>query len=54
MQFGLSLIQVGEDVVDVIVDDDDTDAVMDMLLAKKRSSDRRAWLEASGDLADPQ
>lgn len=37
-----------------IEDDDDTDAVMDMLLAKKRSSDRRAWLESSGDLADPQ
>lgn len=26
--------------------------VMDMLLAKKRSKDRRAWLEAKGDLAD--
>ncbi|MEM9604558.1 MAG: DNA topoisomerase IV subunit B [Pseudomonadota bacterium] len=26
--------------------------VMDMLLAKKRAPDRRAWLEAKGDLAD--
>ncbi|MDZ4348265.1 MAG: DNA topoisomerase IV subunit B [Xanthomonadaceae bacterium] len=28
-----------------------TDALMDMLLAKKRASDRRRWLEAKGDLA---
>jgi topoisomerase-4 subunit B len=28
-----------------------TDALMDMLLAKKRASDRRQWLEAKGDLA---
>ena len=26
--------------------------VLDMLLAKKRAADRRAWLEAKGDLAD--
>ena len=26
--------------------------IMDMLLAKKRSSDRRTWLETSGDQAD--
>ncbi|MEM7253427.1 MAG: DNA topoisomerase IV subunit B, partial [Pseudomonadota bacterium] len=31
---------------------DDTDTMMDMLLAKKRSSDRRQWLESKGDLAD--
>ncbi len=31
--------------------DDDTYALMDKLLAKKRSSDRRAWLENQGDLA---
>lgn len=37
-----------------ISDDDDTVATMDMLLAKKRSSDRRTWLEQSGDLADVQ
>jgi len=24
---------------------------MDMLLAKKRASDRKAWLESKGDLA---
>jgi topoisomerase-4 subunit B len=31
---------------------DDTDKLMDMLLAKKRASDRREWLEASGHLAE--
>ncbi len=31
---------------------DRTDQVMDMLLAKKRSSDRREWLEMKGDLAE--
>ena len=29
----------------------ETEAVMDMLLAKKRSGDRRAWLERKGNLA---
>ena len=29
-----------------------TDALMDMLLAKKRSADRRAWLEKKGNLAE--
>lgn len=38
--------------VQLTVDDaDDTLAVMDMLLAKKRSSDRKLWLETKGDLA---
>ncbi len=32
--------------------DDETNAVMDMLLAKKRASDRKAWLETKGDLAE--
>jgi len=32
--------------------DDDTNQLMDMLLAKKRASDRKAWLEDKGDLAD--
>ncbi len=32
-------------------DDADTRALMDMLLAKKRASDRKSWLEAKGDLA---
>jgi topoisomerase-4 subunit B len=35
--------------------DDDTDEtmqLMDMLLAKKRSGDRREWLESKGNLAD--
>jgi len=31
---------------------DDTHQMMDMLLAKKRASDRRAWLETKGNLAD--
>jgi len=31
---------------------DDTDQMMDMLLAKKRAADRRAWLESKGDLAE--
>ena len=31
---------------------DETNQMMDMLLAKKRSSDRKAWLEAKGDLAE--
>lgn len=29
-----------------------TDSVMDMLLAKKRASDRKMWLEQKGDLAE--
>jgi len=32
-------------------DDDQTRSLMDMLLAKKRAQDRKAWLEAKGDLA---
>jgi topoisomerase-4 subunit B len=31
---------------------DDTDQLMDMLLAKKRSSDRRDWLESKGNMAE--
>ncbi|QYK00976.1 DNA topoisomerase IV subunit B [Shewanella psychrotolerans] len=34
-----------------IEDGDDTMALMDMLLAKKRSGDRKTWLETKGDLA---
>ena len=33
---------------------DDTEQLMDMLLAKKRSADRREWLERKGNLADVQ
>jgi len=32
-------------------DDVETHALMDMLLAKKRAGDRKAWLETKGDLA---
>lgn len=41
--------------VQLTIDDTDVDqtmAVMDMLLAKKRSEDRRNWLQEKGDLAD--
>ena len=31
---------------------DKTDQIMDMLLAKKRSADRRKWLETKGNLAE--
>lgn len=31
---------------------DDTDKLMDMLLGKKRASDRKAWLEEKGNLAE--
>jgi len=31
---------------------DDSNSVMDMLLAKKRASDRKAWLQEKGDLAE--
>ena len=31
---------------------DETQKMMDMMLAKKRSADRRAWLETEGDLAE--
>ena len=31
---------------------DDTNSILDMLLAKKRASDRRQWLETKGNLAD--
>lgn len=35
-----------------IEDGDNTDELMDMLLAKKRASDRRDWLETKGNLAE--
>ena len=31
---------------------DDTHKTLDMLLAKKRASDRKSWLEKKGDLAE--
>ena len=31
---------------------DDSNTMMDMLLAKKRASDRKAWLESKGDMAE--
>ncbi len=31
---------------------DDTNSMMDMLLAKKRASDRKSWLQQKGDLAE--
>lgn len=35
-----------------IEDDDQSHALMDMLLAKKRASDRKNWLETKGDMAE--
>jgi topoisomerase IV subunit B len=35
-----------------IKEKDDTDEMLDMLLAKKRASDRKAWLESKGNLAE--
>jgi len=35
-----------------IEEGDETDAMLDMLLGKKRASDRRAWLQEKGNLAD--
>jgi len=35
-----------------IAEDDDTSGQLDLLLAKKRSLDRKAWLETKGNLAD--
>ena len=37
-----------------IADGDDTYKKMDMMLARKRSGDRKQWLENKGDLADVQ
>ncbi|MCC5795416.1 MAG: DNA topoisomerase IV subunit B [Chromatiales bacterium] len=38
--------------VQLVIDaQDDTEQVLDMLLAKKRSADRRAWLESKGNMA---
>ncbi|MCP1727126.1 topoisomerase-4 subunit B [Natronospira proteinivora] len=37
-----------------IADGDDTYRVMDMLLSRKRSPDRRQWLESKGNLADTE
>ncbi len=34
------------------MDNDNTDQIMDMMLAKKRAADRRAWLEEKGNLAE--
>jgi len=35
-----------------VSDGDDTNKLLDMLLAKKRAADRRTWLEQHGNLAD--
>jgi topoisomerase-4 subunit B len=35
-----------------IEEDDGTMSLMDMMLAKKRATDRKAWLERHGDLAE--
>ena len=35
-----------------IMPDDNTQPILDMLLAKKRAADRKSWLETKGDLAE--
>ena len=35
-----------------IKDGDDVDELIDMLLAKRRSPDRKSWLETKGNLAE--
>ncbi len=35
-----------------VAEDDDTNGQLDLLLAKKRSQDRKVWLETKGNLAD--
>ena len=34
--------------------EDDADQILDMLLAKKRSPDRKVWLQEKGDMAEIQ
>jgi len=36
----------------IVEDGDQTNSMMDMMLAKKRAPDRKRWLERKGDLAD--
>ena len=36
----------------ILKDNDKSDEMLDMLLGKKRASDRKAWLESKGNLAD--
>ena len=38
----------------ILEDKDRTDEMMDMLLGKKRASDRKAWLESKVNLAEIQ
>ncbi len=35
-----------------VAPNDGTETLMDMLLAKKRSADRKSWLESKGNLAE--
>ena len=35
-----------------LAEEDQADQLLDMLLAKKRATDRRDWLERSGNLAE--
>lgn len=37
-----------------VADNDNTEQLMDMLLAKKRAADRRTWLEQKGNLAEAE
>ncbi|MEO0973585.1 MAG: DNA topoisomerase IV subunit B, partial [Pseudomonadota bacterium] len=46
----LARLTINEDTADAA--ERSADQLLDMLLAKKRAADRRAWLESKGDLAE--
>ncbi|MGE3775183.1 MAG: DNA topoisomerase IV subunit B, partial [Gammaproteobacteria bacterium] len=47
-----AMLPASRRLVQLTMDDErETDSMMDMLLGKKRASDRRVWLERKGNLA---
>ena len=47
-----TMLPASRRLIQLSLDIESAERVMDKLLAKKRSSDRKAWLEDKGDLAD--
>lgn len=47
-----TMLPASRRLVQLQLDRSEAQEVMDMLLAKKRASDRKAWLEQKGDLAE--
>lgn len=47
------LVQLTVDDTDIRAEDGSAISVLDMLLSKKRSQDRKTWLETKGDLVNP-